>query len=122
MTTRRRLLVFGLLAGLLVLGASVWLLLPRTAITRENAQKIQVGMTLAEVETILGHPAGDYRTNPQGPPPALVFPGDETVVSWYDDATSVSVVLDERGRVKHHGYSDEHPEPILSKVRRWLRL
>ena len=55
MTTRRRLLLFGLLAGLLALGTGVWLLWPRpSAITSENAAKIQVGMTLAEVEVILG--------------------------------------------------------------------
>jgi hypothetical protein len=57
MTTRRRVLLFGLLAGLLALGAGVWLLWPRTAITRENAAKIRDGMTLTEVEAILGGPA-----------------------------------------------------------------
>ena len=58
MTTRRRLMLFGLLAGLLALGAGGWLLWPRTsAITRENAAKIKAGMSLAEVEAILGGPA-----------------------------------------------------------------
>src|SRR5260370_10033817 len=56
MTTHRRLLVFGLLAGFLVLGAGVCLLWPRTAITAENAAKIREGMTLAEVADILGGP------------------------------------------------------------------
>src|SRR6266566_3187740 len=56
MTTRRRLFLFGLLVALLVVGAGVWLLWPRTAITRENAAKIEVGMTLGEVEAILGGP------------------------------------------------------------------
>jgi hypothetical protein len=61
MTTRRRLLVFGPLAvAALVVG--MWLLWPRTAITRENAAKIQAGMTLAEVEAILGGPARDEAT------------------------------------------------------------
>jgi hypothetical protein len=57
MTTRRRLLVFGLLAtvtGLSVGGSWLLWLRPTTAITRENAAKIKEGMTLAEVEAILG--------------------------------------------------------------------
>src|SRR5882724_3097118 len=55
MTTRRRLLVFGPLASLLVLGMrSAW---PRTAITRANAARVQKGMTLDQVEAILGGPA-----------------------------------------------------------------
>ena len=55
----RRVLMFGLpavtLAGLL----AFWLLPTRTAITRQNAEKIQKGMTLAEVEDILGGPPRD---------------------------------------------------------------
>jgi hypothetical protein len=56
MTARRCLLVFGLLPGVLALGAGVLLLWPRTAITRENAAKIKEGMTLAQVEALLGGP------------------------------------------------------------------
>jgi hypothetical protein len=56
----RRLLLFGLPAGLLLLAVvGAWLVWPRTAITRENAAKIQPGTTLAEVEAILGGPARD---------------------------------------------------------------
>jgi hypothetical protein len=62
MTTRRRLLLFGLLAGSLALGTGAWLFWPRPGITRENAAKIQVGMTLAEVEAILGGPSRDEST------------------------------------------------------------
>jgi hypothetical protein len=55
--TRRLRLLLGVPVAVVVLGVGAWLLLPRTAITRENAAKIQVGMTLAEVEAILGGPA-----------------------------------------------------------------
>jgi hypothetical protein len=60
--TRRRLLLFGLLAALLVLGAGAWVVWPRMAITPENAAKIKQGMTLAEVESILGGAARDEST------------------------------------------------------------
>jgi hypothetical protein len=63
MTRRtRRLLLFGLPAGLVAAMLAVWLLWPRTAITRENADKIRMGMTLAEVETILGGRARNEAT------------------------------------------------------------
>jgi hypothetical protein len=53
MTTRRRLLVFGLLAGLLALGAGVWFLWMSV-----ESNAIRPGMTLAEVTEILGPPDG----------------------------------------------------------------
>jgi hypothetical protein len=58
--TRRRFLFLSLAAAVVALAIGVWLLWPRTAITRENAEKIRLGMTLAEVEAILGGPPGNY--------------------------------------------------------------
>ena len=62
--TRRRVLLLGLLATAVGVAAAAWLLWPRTAITRENAAKVREGMTLAEVEAILGGPARDETTGP----------------------------------------------------------
>src|SRR5260370_35884132 len=56
LTTPRRLMLCGLFTGLLTLGAGLWLLWPRSAITREKAGKIQEGMTPHEVEAIFGGP------------------------------------------------------------------
>ena len=54
----RRLLIYTVLFALASLGVSAWALWPRdqSAITRANAEKIHVGMTFAEVQTILGGP------------------------------------------------------------------
>ena len=42
------------------LGLALWLLWPReSAITEENIASIQIGMTRAQVEAILGGPARD---------------------------------------------------------------
>src|SRR6516162_7726428 len=60
----RRLLLLCLPVSLAALGLAAWLLWPRTAITPENAEKVQRGMTLAEVEAILGGPARDDATGP----------------------------------------------------------
>jgi hypothetical protein len=61
---RQRALLVGLLGVALATGATAWLLWPRTAVTRENAPKVRVGMPLAEVEAILGGPARDEATGP----------------------------------------------------------
>src|SRR5262245_11545526 len=63
-TRRRRMVVVGLLAALGALGLTLWLLWPRTAITLENAARIESGMTRAQVEAILGGPARDEAGGP----------------------------------------------------------
>jgi hypothetical protein len=55
--TRRRLLLFGVLAAITTVAmVALWLLSPPTAITRQNYDKICKGMSRAEVEAILGVP------------------------------------------------------------------
>jgi hypothetical protein len=64
MKTRRRLFLLALCVAVVLLGVGIWLLWPRwphTAISQENVNRINVGMTLAEVEQILGGPARDER-------------------------------------------------------------
>ncbi len=60
----RRALLLGIVIALAALAGTVWLLWPRTAISRENAEKVCAGMTRAEVEAILGGPARDEATGP----------------------------------------------------------
>src|SRR6266478_2347267 len=64
MRSRTRRLLLLALATVAVLVAGVCLLWPQSAITRENAEMIWEGMTLAEVEAILGGPARDETTGP----------------------------------------------------------
>jgi hypothetical protein len=53
-------------ATLLTFGALVPLLVPRSCrVTRAAFERIEEGMTLAEVEKVLGGPPDDYRTRPQ---------------------------------------------------------
>jgi outer membrane protein assembly factor BamE (lipoprotein component of BamABCDE complex) len=64
--TRRRQLAIGL-AGIVAAGVAVFslrLYSSRTAITEDNAVRIRPGMTLAEVEAVLGGPARDESTGP----------------------------------------------------------
>ena len=73
---KRRFVVMGLgaIGALLILVISIRLLNSKTSITYENFEKIQEGMTLAEVETILGGPA---RTESSGPLIAEVADDEE---------------------------------------------
>jgi hypothetical protein len=118
--TRRRLLVFSLIATLVGLGVGAWALWPqRTAITRENAAKIQKGMTLAEVEAILGGTARH-----ELPPGSLVTTIGAVVPDawWQSEDAVVWLNLDSDGRVAEvhcvDGPSDVDPLSILP---RWLR-
>jgi hypothetical protein len=60
---RRRLLLY-LVASAIGLGLGLWLLRPHQAITRRHAAQIKNGMTLAEVESLLGGPERIETTGP----------------------------------------------------------
>jgi len=136
MTTRRRLLLFAL-PTVAMLPVGVWLLQPRTAITPENAAKIQVGMTLRKVEAILSGPARrEARGRPEGPVGDAVEMRAKRLIQvqqgmlagsadrWISSELMVWVIFDFDGRVVawdalpvRHG-----PEGLLDMLRRWLRL
>src|SRR5260370_34353920 len=101
MTTRRRLLVFGLLAGLLWLGTGAWFLWESA-----DANTIRPGMTLAEVTEILG-PPDRIGGNMHG---AFGFwesrSGRITVLFSVNFGEELKVVSVQR-------------EPLLERVRRW---
>jgi hypothetical protein len=119
--------------------ALAWLLWPRTAITRQAAARIAPGLSLAEVNAILGGPARDETTGPVGrlDPPEFALPdargirwrisiGDlrPGLQRWQSDEASVWVHFDDEGRV-----TDCHTFPMrrveegaLDRLRRWLPL
>jgi hypothetical protein len=143
MPALRRLLLFMVAATAAGL-AVAWLLWPRTAITTENAAKVCEGMTLAEVEAILGGPARDESTGPLTAAAAEVEDADAEVrveliqVSydwtlrltvhaakcWTSDHLVVRVEFDEQGRVAGKDSLEVRRvyESPLDKLRRWLGL
>ena len=115
MTRRtRRLLLFGLPAGLALLIVA-WLVWPRTAITRENAAKIQTGMTLAQVEQLLDGPA----RNEEGPF-IEAWGGNPPAAFWRSRDVLVCVWLDADGKVAVCQIHEA--ESLLDATRRWLGL
>jgi hypothetical protein len=136
--TRRRLLLFGVPVVAVALTIGVWSLLPVSAITRENAARIQAGMTLTEVEAILGGPARDETTGPvvRVDPPEFAAPDSRGIRyriafvdsrphhEWQSDEARISVHFGEDGRVTD---STDFPmrraeETLVNMLRRWLHL
>src|SRR5260370_895254 len=119
--TKRRLfwLAFAACLGLAVFWG-VRLLTPRHRINRESFDKIQIDMTLGEVEAILGVPAGKYVT---GPSTYDFFNGDgigfldgDRVLDWIGDWGQIQVLLNTKNKVsaKHKWMGRLHiflPEP-----------
>jgi hypothetical protein len=140
MNRRRRLLLLTIAAVVVVLVIAVWLVWPGpSAITRENAARIKEGMTLAEVEAILGGPARDETTGPveREDPPEFAPPDARgirwritiadmrsSLQRWESDQARVWVHFDAEGRVtdcQHFSMRRANEGPI-DMLRRWLRL
>jgi hypothetical protein len=128
--TRRRLL-FSLPAGLAVALVTAWLFWPRTAITEENAAKVQVGMTLAEVEAVLGGPARDESTGPLTTDIALrqvalrqVMLDDSLSGLWTSNHVMVCINFGADRQVTQMSWFPVRraQESLLDHLRRWLGL
>jgi hypothetical protein len=132
--TRRRVLLFGLPTAVAAVAVAVWLLWPRTAITRENAAMIVRGMTLAEVEAVLG---GRARTETTGPVELdwnldtgmvvlneLNLESNRPACTWQSDRVSIYVQFSQDGRVTDCQVFPMRraPESAHDKLRRWLGL
>jgi hypothetical protein len=89
---RRRLLLVGFASTAAALGIGVCLLWPRDrpGITRANRERIREGMTLAEVEAILGGPERDATQR---------LGMGLTMRCWEADDLLLDVVFDQQDRV-----------------------
>jgi hypothetical protein len=135
----RRFLFLSLAAVVAVLAVGLWLLWPGTAITRENAERIEEGMTLADVEAILGGPArneSDLPENfihdafiPKGFINASFANGDRHETQpyaekrWASSGCVVIVDFDGSWRVIRHCSADLNVDrSLFDKLRRRLGL
>jgi hypothetical protein len=112
--TRRLLLGAGALALLAVVAMWTWLLVqPRPGITWAKYKRIRVGMTLAEVEAILGRPADETVRVALEPP---VPPGR----AWEGGGLRVTVWLDHAGAVSGKDLQPGREDTLLERLRRLL--
>src|SRR5262245_20090108 len=131
-----------ILLGLVVviLGAgylTLWLTTPKQHVTREAFDRIQNGMTLAEVEAIIGLPQGNYATGPTWvvASPTATTPGvyrvklgynprDARWCQWTDDYGMIRVHFDEQGKADAKEF--DHCCPMnprfLDRLRKLLGL
>jgi hypothetical protein len=68
-------------------------------ITFENSERIHDGMTLPELEAILGGPPGDYRTQDREPREFQYTGIQGTLRTWLADDGIVLIWFDAKGRV-----------------------
>jgi hypothetical protein len=127
------LVLVGLVAVLGAAGLVLWLTVPRSRITKESFDAIEVGMTEQEVEAILGRLPGDY-SGGRGPPqrmslhfsyyhhassPYRLSNGKRTYLRWVAEQAEVGVFFDVEGRVtlKHFNPAESgHPEGPVGKL------
>jgi hypothetical protein len=91
----RKPLLAGVAVFLVLVGILVTLLMPRPSkVTRENYERIKMGMSPANVEQILGGPPGDYSTVPTDYPGG----GMDIVVDIEELKAAHKSGLDQAGR------------------------
>jgi SmpA / OmlA family len=111
---------------------ALWLAWPEEWIKREQLGRIRPGMTVEDVETILGKPTGSYPNDVAimivGVPESsgdfdrlFMDPGGR---QWVGKETAIVVAFDERARVTatYFGYLSRQQEGFLTIVRRWFGL
>jgi hypothetical protein len=111
--TRKRLLLWAFVAvGAVALGSLTVVVLtrPRPGVTEENYGRITYGMTLAEVQGLLGGEAEEW-----------VPMGNSLIGTWRKDGLTVYVTFQgggvwQRARMKDgQGWSEMPPEPSLAR-------
>ena len=105
---KRLLLAAGTMAGLVGVFLVVLAMLPAgPGVTKANFDRIEKGMTLAEVKEIFGREGKEAPREPG--------------YYWYADDGSVAAVGFDGGCVTEKVWFNTH-EPVLDKIRRWVGL
>src|SRR5437870_3671391 len=118
MARRRRMLISVSILALVALGIFVggWLLQPKPRIDRAAADQIKPGMTLREVEEIIGVPPGDYGVGKGETQPtweSLQWPfkrPPHTTQEWLGQENAISVWIDDDGKVTGHSFQPVYRE------------
>jgi hypothetical protein len=136
MKCKRLLLILACVAAILLAGyGTLRLTAPPHRITWESIERIQEGMSEANVECILGVPAGDYSSTEHGATFVLgeggyrrqVVQGRDLLQGgakvWVGDRGAVWLTFDASKRVSGIRIGlVESEESFLDKLRRWLGM
>jgi hypothetical protein len=117
---RVRWLVAVLLLFAIALTALWWFYLrPPYGITKRSFARIQKGMTIAEVEEIIGSPPNIISSLVSWAPPRL----DRTTLrSWHGPEHQISLVVDGNGIVLGKVWDGPESSGFLARILEWLGL
>src|SRR5262249_32430069 len=125
--TRRRLVWVGVvMCAALAVCLTAWMSFVRPGKVRlANHRGIRAGMTLAEVERVLGGPPGDYSSDPQPTDSYLATTRAGWGVrweTWVSDEGVVTVHLNDEGRVTDWGHAGAGltSPGFFDRLRAWL--
>jgi hypothetical protein len=111
---------------LVLLGTMLLLIFPQESrVTKAAFDRIEEGMTLAEVEAVLGGPEGDYRTRPTGlvldPYGGGLMMYQGTLREWWGDEAYILVGFDAGGRVELRRFVEvvQIRDPGLIELLQW---
>ena len=97
---------------------------PRDSVTPEMYERIQSGMSLVDIEQIVGLPPGDY--SPGQPFAVAAQAGGQTGLQWRNWAGKrwiISVAFDQEGRVSHATLVERKAtSPTKDHETSWQRL
>jgi hypothetical protein len=94
-------------------------------VSHERYERIREGMTVEEVEAVIGVPPGNYETR-RHRRITYAFPWSDSI--WRGDEGAIAVRFDGSGRVKWHTFIDiseytvDDDPNFVEKLREWLGL
>lgn len=111
----------GLCLGAAALFGSLWWSAPwvPTKLRVAHFSQVREGLSLAEVESLLGGPPGDYGFHDGGPVSEVLasdWPGDPSLIvkTWTNDEAKLEVAFDAQGKVaskiRHPSYLRTAPK------------
>ncbi len=111
MYRRKWLRVMILIAVMLILGGgSLWLTAPSDRITRRNCERIEPGMSAAQVEDLLG----------RKPDAAITVGGIELQRTWIGRTGAIDVAFDDNGLVvSRMPFMSMREETFLDRLLSW---
>lgn len=101
---RRRHVVLSLCGGVLILLALPYMVWHPRRLNHGGFERIEMGMTQLEVESLLGGPPGIYYPSYCGAGATMTAegylgPGGAREALWYDDSKRFEILFDNKGRV-----------------------
>ena len=112
---KRYLTVVGLLTAVVCVILTVLAMLPlRPGVTKANFDRLEIGMTLPEVEAILGIDRGSRPILTD-----IMLPIGHEIEEWGGDEGFANIIFDERKRMVRKDW-ESAPLPFLERISRRL--